>query len=46
MTEDLMPYYAEPHTVLVHSRGHMIPTDAAAKKAYKEFIAKNTTSNA
>ncbi len=38
MTKDLLPMYAEPHTTLVHPGGHMIPTNAAAKQAYKAFI--------
>ncbi|VUZ52951.1 unnamed protein product, partial [Hymenolepis diminuta] len=42
MTEDLLPYYATPHTTLVHPGGHMIPINAAAKQVYKQFIAKFT----
>ncbi|KAM7534496.1 hypothetical protein Aperf_G00000106534 [Anoplocephala perfoliata] len=43
MTEDLIPYYADPHNIMVHPKGHLIPTDAPAKQAYREFIAKFTT---
>ncbi|VDM18062.1 unnamed protein product, partial [Hydatigera taeniaeformis] len=37
MTEELLPFYAAPQT-LVHPGGHMIPTNAAAKEAFREFI--------
>ncbi|VDD80936.1 unnamed protein product [Mesocestoides corti] len=39
MTKDLLPMYVAPQTTLVHPGGHFIPTNAAAKDAYRAFIA-------
>ena len=38
MTEDLLPFYASPHTTFVHPLGHFIPSNTAAKAAFREFI--------
>ncbi|VDK23899.1 unnamed protein product [Taenia asiatica] len=38
MTEELLPFYAAPQTTFVHPGGHMIPTNAAAKEAFRTFI--------
>ncbi|KAH9279845.1 Ovarian cancer-associated -like protein [Echinococcus granulosus] len=38
MTEELLPLYTAPQTTFVHPGGHMIPTTAAAKEAFRTFI--------
>nr|VZI08671.1 unnamed protein product [Spirometra erinaceieuropaei] len=38
MTKDLLDVYEPPHTTLVHPGGHLIPTNAEAKVAYRSFL--------
>ncbi|VDM04675.1 unnamed protein product [Schistocephalus solidus] len=38
MTKDLLDVYEPPHTTLVHAGGHLIPTNAEAKIAYRSFL--------